>query len=238
MSSNLAPDSGHFDPRVLELVREIAERLQAEPDLDDFLAWTAGTLEYWIHIVASSVAGRHGWASRTEVPYITASPNAGSKSSTKWADGAMLLNDVGVLLEVKTIPSRDGVAGPTLRKAPQDFAAMAALDWKATLLQQPDQYSGIVWAERRAAMRHVNLLQLTLVHAPHGGLPHIGAVRATVRAAASSVCKRLEAQGLTSAASMVEHAFADEPAIWTLSGNSHEAQLYAWSALAHEQAED
>lgn len=230
MSSGRHPISGDFNHQVLELVREIAERLQTEPDLDDFLGWTAGTLEYWIHIVASSVARRHGWASRTEVPYITAFPNSGSKSSTKWADGAMLLNDLGVLLEVKTVPARDGVVGPTLRKAPQDFAAMAALDWESTLLQQPDQYSGKVWVERRAAMRHVNLLQLTLVHAPMGELPHIGAVPRTVRAAASAVCQRLEIQGLTSPASIVERAFADDPQIWGLSGMTHEAQLYAWSA--------
>ena len=118
MSLNLAQPGGDADGRVAGLAQGIAERLGSEPDLDDFLAWTAGTLEYWIHIVASSVAARHGWASRTEVPYVTAAPNPGTKSNIKWADGAMLLDDLGVLLEVKTIAAREHVAGPTLRKVP------------------------------------------------------------------------------------------------------------------------
>ena len=137
MTSNLEPAGGRIDERVLEFSLEIATRLREEPDLDDFLAWRAGTLEYWIHIVASSVASRQGWASRTEVPYVTAAPNPGTKSNTKWADGAMLFGNLGVLLEVKTIAARRGIIGPTLRKVPQDFAALAALDWPATLLQLP-----------------------------------------------------------------------------------------------------
>lgn len=119
-----------------------------------------------------------------------------------------------------------------MRKVPQDFAALAALDWKATMLQQPDQYSGIVWAERRAAMRRVTLLQLALVHAPQGQLPAGGMVAATVRAAATAVCRRLAAEGLTNAADLVDETFAGEPAIGRLTGKSHEAELYIWCAQA------
>lgn len=55
--------------RVLALVDGIVARLAAEPDVDDFLLWRGGTLEYWIHIVASIVGNRIGtWAARSEIP--------------------------------------------------------------------------------------------------------------------------------------------------------------------------
>lgn len=238
MTVNLIQAEGDADGRVAELAQQIAERLGCEPDLDDFLAWTAGTLEYWIHIVASSVAARRGWASRTEVPYVTAAPNPGTKSNIKWADGAMLLDDLGVLLEVKTIAAREHVVGPTLRKVPQDFAALAALDWTATVGQVPDQYSGTVWADRRAAMGRVALLQLALIHAPQGQLPLGDTVPTTVRMAATGVCRRLKEQGLTGAADLVDRTFAGEPAKWRLSGTSHEGHLYAWSAQGLVKAAD
>jgi hypothetical protein len=125
-----------------------------------------------------------------------------------------------------------------LRKVPQDFAALAALDWTATLQQMPDNYSGTVWAARRAAMRRVTLLQLALIHAPQGQLPPGGTVPTTVRSAAAAVCRRLGEQGLNDAAGLVDRTFAGESAIWTLSGKSHEAELYAWSAQALLHAED
>lgn len=231
MTSTLAPVDAR-DDRVTEFAREIAERLRSGPDLDDFLAWTAGTLEYWVHVVASSVASRRGWASRTEVPYVTAAPNQGTKSNTKWADGAMLFGDLGVLLEVKTIAARGAVAGPTLRKVPQDFAALAALDWQATLCQSPDKYSGTVWADQRGAMSRVALLQLALIHAPTGQLPPRDAVTAVVRLAATGVRRRLGEQGFNYAADLVERTFAGEPTKWALSATSHEGELYAWRAEA------
>lgn len=230
MTSNLEPAGGRIDERVLEFSLEIATRLREEPDLDDFLAWRAGTLEYWIHIVASSVASRQGWASRTEVPYVTAAPNPGTKSNTKWADGAMLFGNLGVLLEVKTIAARRGIIGPTLRKVPQDFAALAALDWPATLLQLPDQYSGVVWADQRRGMARVSLLQLALIHATKGGLPPAGSVAAQVRRAATGVDRRLRGQGLLGAADLVTQTFAGEPLIESMSGRSHEGELYIWAA--------
>jgi hypothetical protein len=48
-------------------------------DINYFLAWTAGTLEYWVHILAGSVGKQLGWASNTEVPYVTAAPNRGKR---------------------------------------------------------------------------------------------------------------------------------------------------------------
>lgn len=48
-------EAGFVDARVAKFVERVAGRLAAEPDLDDFLGWSAGTLEYWIHIVAASV---------------------------------------------------------------------------------------------------------------------------------------------------------------------------------------
>lgn len=153
-------------PAVDDLVRRIVERLEAEPDLDDFLSWTAGTLEYWIHIIASSVGKRIGWASSTEVPYVTGCPSPRAKSDEKWADGAFLLGDVGVLLEVKTIPMRAAI-GATITKVPADFAALASIEWKRTLDLKADNYAGTIWIEQRRAMRRLFGLQLTLVH---GGL--------------------------------------------------------------------
>lgn len=150
----------------------------------------------------------------------------------------MLLDDLGVLLEVKTIAAREHVVGPTLRKVPQDFAALAALDWTATLRQVPDRYSGTIWAERRAAMRRVALLQLALIHAPQGQLPLEDTVPTTVRLAAAGVCRRLKDQGLTGPGDLVDRTFAGEPAKWTLRGTSHEGALYAWSAQGLVQAAD
>lgn len=66
--------------RAQALVHDIAARLSAEADLDDFLGWWGGTPEHWIHICAAAVARRTAWAARSEVPYITAAPAASAKT--------------------------------------------------------------------------------------------------------------------------------------------------------------
>jgi hypothetical protein len=145
------------EPALDEFVDAIAARAEAEPDLDSFLSWTAGTLEYWLHIIASCVGNRSGWASRTEVPYITGCPSPTAKTDTKWADGAArLAGRLGVLLEVKTVPASGSVPGLTIKKIPADFAALLSADWPRTLAQAPDKYSGAEWVDQRA--------QMSLVH--------------------------------------------------------------------------
>ncbi len=219
-----------MDDRVASFVGHVAERLSAEPDLDDFLGWTAGTLEYWVHIVAASVARRQGWASRTEVPYITGCPSPTAKSDTKWADGAMILADgVGVLLEVKTIPYRESL-GLTIRKVPTDLAALASADWARTLAQPLDRYAGAEWADRRATMRAVLGLQLCLVH---GAIDDEQAVDAAVD------------EGLRSGLATLEHRYRDQeqpdwlPKVQTaltgpsgpheISGDEYQGVLYGWT---------
>jgi hypothetical protein len=214
--------------QVEQLAAGIARRINAEPDLDDFLAWTAGTLEYWVHVIASSVGKSQGWASSTEVPYITAAPNPGTKSNSKWADGAMLLERVGVLLEVKTVAARDGVAGKTLAKIPLDLAALVALDWPATLAQPEDAYSGKVWATMRARMEQVCALQLALVHGPVGQLPDVASVADVFRRQSSVVESRLRAAALDGAADKLSVTFHAPPEVWPVRGETHEGILFGW----------
>jgi hypothetical protein len=214
--------------QVQQLADGIARRISSEPDLDDFLAWTAGTLEYWIHIISSSVGNRLGWASSTEVPYITAAPNPGTKSNTKWADGAMLLGDLGVLLEVKTIAANQGVPGKTLSKVPQDLAAMVALDWPASLAHPEDAYSGSIWRAMRSEMRRVVALQLAMVHARVGHLPAENSLHRALREHADKVGERLVAAGLESAGAKLVDSFNHEPLTWQIRGDAYEALLLGW----------
>jgi hypothetical protein len=71
---------------------------------------------------------------------------------------------VRFLLEVKTVPFWGAVPGPTIKKVPADFAALLSADWPRTLVQVPDKYSGLLWAEQRARMDSVHGLQLMLIH--------------------------------------------------------------------------
>ena len=60
--------------RLAVLVESVAARCREQPHLDDFLLWNAGTLEYWLHVLTSSVGNEHRWAARTEVSYLTDCP--------------------------------------------------------------------------------------------------------------------------------------------------------------------
>lgn len=215
-------------PAVAELTKGVADRVAVEPDLDDFLAWTAGTLEYWVHIIASSVGRRMGWASSTEVPYITGCPSPRSKSDEKWADGAFLFDDIGVLLEVKTIPMRAAI-GATITKVPPDFAALLSLDWKRTLDRKADKYAGNIWIERRQAMRRLFGLQLTLVH----GESELGDVDESVRRGIAKGVAAVEKRFETSEPpwlSELRTAFASPPERLPISADRMSAVLFAWDA--------
>jgi hypothetical protein len=119
--------------RLGEYVSEVIDRLAAEANLDDFLLWAGGTLEYWVHIVASSIGQSQSWAARTEVPYITGAPAVSAKTPRKWADGAVLFdNGLLALLEVKTIPMREAL-GSSAVHIPGDLAALISTDWPATI---------------------------------------------------------------------------------------------------------
>jgi hypothetical protein len=216
-----------MDDRICEFTEGIAQRLSREPDLDDFLLWNAGTLEYWVHIVASSVGRRLGWSSETEVPYITDCPSPRAKSDTKWADGVCILaGDLGVLLEVKTIPMRQAI-GPTITKVPSDFAALVSIDWKRTLDQSPDKYAGEIWIQRRREMKSVIGLQLALVHGrtPLGDV-HTGVDQGIARGLAT-VTSRDRRQAQPSWLSALGKAFSEPPARFELHGSIASGVLYA-----------
>jgi hypothetical protein len=120
-----------------------------------------------------------GWAGQALPRCLTSQEAPGTKTDTKWADGAAVLSgSVGVLLEVKTVPARNSVPGPTIKKIPADLAALVSANWQQTLQQAPDNYSGVVWTERRAEMESVYGLQLALVH----GDVDVAAIDAGVRA--------------------------------------------------------
>ena len=219
-------------PQIEAFVDNIAERIAAEPDLDDFLTWTAGTLEYWVHIVASSVGRRIGWASTTEVPYITGSPALGTKTDTKWADGAAVLSgSVGVLLEVKTIPARYSVPGPTMKKIPADLAALVSADWQRTLEQLPDDYSGAAWKERRAQMDAVYGLQLALVHGEVDVTKIDVGVRTGIDAGLQILAHRYPTPPEPAWLRIVHEAFLGGDRMRrVISGRYTNSVLYAWSA--------
>ena len=204
--------------------------MQAEPDLDDFLSWNGGTLEYWLHILVSSVGRRMGWASTTEVPYNTERPAGATKTKTKWADGAIMLpGRVGVLVEVKTVSAHDSGLGATIKKVPADFAALVAVNWPQTLEQRSDKYSGPPWVDQRAEMTSVYGLQLVLAH----GQLDMATIDDAVRAGMSA--------GIATLAYPYRHA--DEPP-WlalvrerllggelnrrVISGGQANAVLYSW----------
>jgi hypothetical protein len=108
-------------------------RCAGDEHVDDFLLWTGGTLEYWVHIAASGVGQAHRWAARSEIPYVTAAPAKSSKTPVKWADGGALFDDgLLALLEVKTIPMR-AVLGSSAVHIPGDLAALLCADWPATV---------------------------------------------------------------------------------------------------------
>ncbi len=97
------------DPAVPTRVRDFCEalsaRLKQEPDLEHFLRWWGGTLEYWIEIAAAAVGRQFGWTAHSEIPYITDCPSPRSKTNVKWADGVFVCDDgFAALLEKK--PSR------------------------------------------------------------------------------------------------------------------------------------
>ena len=156
--------------RLYSLVTGVVERCASEPGLNDFLLWWGGTLEYWIHIVASSVGnhlvGQGGWAARSEVPYITAAPALSAKTPVKWADGAVLWDDgLLCLLEVKSIPMRK-VLGSSAHHIPTDIAALLSADWPGTVAHErgTDTYTDERWWTRRHDVKRVWGLAIGLVH--------------------------------------------------------------------------
>jgi len=159
--------------RAETLLHDLVARLSTEPDLGDFLGWWGGTLEYWIHICAASVARRSGWSARSEVPYVTAAPASTAKTPIKWADGAVVWPDgQAVLLEVKTIPYRSGLGG-AVSAIPSDLAALVAADWPATLAHNAgtDRYTDSDWWTRRHEVRSLAGIQIALVHG-RGPMPN------------------------------------------------------------------
>lgn len=146
-------------------VSELAERLAGEPDLDDFLSWRGGTLEYWLQLVTIGVARRHGWVADTEIPYVTGRPSSRSRSNVKLADVVAHLGDGGgALFEVKTVAVRQGRVGDRIGSLVDDMAALLATDWNATCQHSPTNHPDPEWWERRLAMSPVDAFQLTLVH--------------------------------------------------------------------------
>lgn len=148
----------------------MVDRCAAEPGLNDFLLWWGGTLEYWVHVVASSVGnevvGRDGWAARSEIPYITGSPALSAKTPVKWADGAVLWNDgLLCLLEVKSIPMRKAL-GSSAHHIPSDIAALLSADWPGTVAHErgTDTYTDERWWTRRHDVARVWGLAIGLVH--------------------------------------------------------------------------
>lgn len=174
--------------RLERLVTGVVDRCTSEPNLDDFLLWWGGTLEYWIHVVASSVGhqlvGPGGWSARSEIPYITASPALSAKTPVKWADGAVMWDDgLLCLLEVKSIPMRH-VLGSSAHHVPTDIAALLSADWSGTLAHErgTDSYTDERWWTRRHDVTRVWGLAIGLIH---GRAPLDGAVSAFTNAITS-----------------------------------------------------
>lgn len=138
--------------QLADFVAGVIDRCEAEPHLDDFLLWAGGTLEYWVHIVASSVGQAKRWAARTEIPYITGAPALSAKTPKKWADGGVLFDDgLLAMLEVKTIPFRKAL-GSSAVHIPSDLAALISTDWPATVELGPDKdgYTDLGWWQAKA----------------------------------------------------------------------------------------
>lgn len=107
-----------------------------------------------------------GWAARSEIPYITASPALSAKSPVKWADGAVLWDDgLLCLLEVKSIPMRKAL-GSAAHNIPSDIAALLSADWPATVAQErgTDIYTDEGWWTLRRDVTRVWGLAIGLVH--------------------------------------------------------------------------
>ncbi len=153
--------------RLRRLFDEIVARCAAEPGLDDFLLWWGGTLEYWVHVVASGV-GNHsaGWAARSEIPYVTGVPASSAKTDVKWADGAVLYDDgLLALLEVKSIPMRT-VLGSSAQHIPRDLAALASANWGRSVAHErgSDTYTDAGWWDRRGRVTRPWGLAIGIVH--------------------------------------------------------------------------
>jgi hypothetical protein len=147
----------------------VAARCWQEPDLEDFLAWRGASLEFWVQMVFSVIAGRHAWAAVGETPLITAC--ATGKTGEKWADGAVFWPDgAGALVEIKAVP----VAWPEekLRAAVGDLAALIAVDWPATLaFARHDRGVDERWWQDRHQFGKPWALSIVLLHGP-APLPH------------------------------------------------------------------
>lgn len=212
------------DARVSELFEAIANRLAEEPDLEHFLSWWGGTLEYWIEIVASVVGKRYGWTAHSEIPYVTGSPSAGSKTNVKWADGIVISDDGwAVILEIKTVPMKAKLGG-AIEQVPKDFASLLSIDWPRTISYTPkgiDNYTDPEWWFRRSGVSKLWGLNILLVHGP-APLP--------------AVQNRLD-EGLARGVRSLKSRFKDESPIWlreldsTIRTPSNRQELMAASSL-------
>ncbi|MGH3274700.1 MAG: hypothetical protein ACRDNZ_10340 [Streptosporangiaceae bacterium] len=149
--------------RLQTLLGSVAKRCWKEPDLEDFLAWRGATLEYWAQMVFAAVAGRVTWAAQGETPLITACPSSSAKTSEKWADGALIWPDgAGALVEIKAVRTSQP---RNMRAVASDLAALAAVDWQATL-ERPGPDAGVDdrwWQDRHGVIERW-ALSIALLH--------------------------------------------------------------------------
>lgn len=213
-----------------DLIGDVSSRCFAEPDVDDFLLWWGGTLEYWIHVIASGIGRRTGWASQSEIPYITGCPAPSSKSNVKWGDGAVVWPDgVGALIEVKTIPMKAAL-GKAIEQVPKDMAALVSADWEATLAHQrgSDTYTDPSWWDQRRQMTAPWAVQFALVHGrqPLGDIDDL--VRAGVAKGTASLRYRFRGnppQWLD----RLEEAFQQTPRRYEGGGPESAGVMFAWA---------
>lgn len=160
-------EGARVPPVVNEFCSALAERLGREPDLEHFLCWWGGTLEYWIEIVAAGIGRQFGWTAHSEIPYITGCPSPSSKTNVKWADGVLVTDDgLGVLLEIKTVPMKAKLGG-AIEQVPKDLAALLAIDWPLTTTYKPpgaDEYTDPKWWDIRTSIRELWGINIALVH--------------------------------------------------------------------------
>jgi hypothetical protein len=212
-----------------DFVAALADRFTAEPDLDDFLLWWGGTLEYTFHIIASSIGRRAGWASRSEVPYITACLAPSAKTNVKWADAAVRgPHGCGILLEAKTVPMKETL-GAAIEQEPKDLAALAAADWAATLshARGSDTYTDPQWWTERERLTDPWAVQVALVHGrrPLSGIDE--RVRAGLDRGLRSLRYRFRNQETTWVDRVAEAL--DKPFMRReISGQDAEGVLFAW----------
>lgn len=217
---------------MLELVEATVDRCAAAEDLDDFLLWWGGTLEYWVHVIASGVGNRAAaWAARSEVPYVTGSPALSSKTDVKWADGAIVWDDgLLALLEVKSIPMRH-VLGSSAQHIPRDLAALASADWTRSLAHArgTDTYTDEAWWERRTNVRAAWGVAIGLVH---GRKPLTGAVESFEAALlkGQATLRNRHVAERPPWLDAVDRAFASPlMARRPIEGATSEAVVYAWA---------